>query len=86
MTRYLDARPEAVVRLEAKDQGMILQHGHGPDGCDVRGAREALIFEENGVYYLFYDGAAPHGWQACLATSNDLVHWEKKGSSGNRVA
>ena len=42
-------------------------------------AREALIFQENGVYHLFYDGAGPKGWLACLATSRDLKTWEKKG-------
>jgi sucrose-6-phosphate hydrolase SacC (GH32 family) len=40
-----------------------------------------LVFEEDGVYHLFYDGAADGGWRACLATSSDLIHWEKRGSA-----
>lgn len=56
-----------------------MRHGDGPGQCDVNGAREALIFEENGIYHLFYDGAGPRGWLACLATSTDFKHWSKKG-------
>ena len=61
---YPDGRPSATLRLEAKDQGVILKHGDGPGQCDVLGAREALIFEEKGVYHLFYDGAGAKGWLA----------------------
>ncbi len=77
--KYPDGRPAATLRLEAKDQGVVLRHGDGPNQCDILGAREALIFEEKGVYHLFYDGAGPKGWLACLATSKDLKTWEKKG-------
>src|SRR5271157_4472284 len=79
VTVYPDGRPAAILRLEAKDQGVVLKHGDGPGQCDRLGAREALIFEENGIYHLFYDGAGPKGWLACLATSKDLKVWEKKG-------
>jgi len=77
---YADGRPTAAYRLEAKDQGVVLQHGGGPGDCDRLGAREAIVFADRGVYYLHYDGAGPKGWLACLATSRDLVHWEKRGS------
>ena len=76
---YADGRPQAQLRLEAKDQGVVLKHGGGPLNCDIGGAREAIIFEHNNTYYLHYDGAGRKGWLACLATSTDLVHWEKKG-------
>jgi predicted GH43/DUF377 family glycosyl hydrolase len=76
---YPDQRPAARYRLDAQDQGVILKHGDGPDQCDMLGAREALIFEEQGDYHLFYDGAGPDGWRVCLATSTDLVTWEKHG-------
>ncbi len=76
---YPDGRPVASLRLEAKDQGVVLKHGDGPNQCDLLGAREALIFEEKGLYHLFYDGAGPTGWLACLAISKDLKTWEKKG-------
>ena len=79
VTLYADGRPSATLRMEAKDQGVVLKHGDGPGQCDILGAREALIFEEKGVYHLFYDGAGPKGWLACLATSKDLKTWEKKG-------
>ncbi len=77
--RYPDARPEATPRMDAEDQGVVLRHGDGPGGCDLLGAREAIVFESKGTYYLHYDGAGPTGWLACLATSKDLVHWTKIG-------
>jgi predicted GH43/DUF377 family glycosyl hydrolase len=76
---YPDGRPVARLRMEAQDQGVLLKHGEGPGDCDKLGAREALIFEEKGIYHLFYDGAGPKGWLACLATSRDLKSWKKIG-------
>jgi predicted GH43/DUF377 family glycosyl hydrolase len=66
-------------RLEVEDHGIVFEHGRGPDACDILGARDATIFEENGTYYLGYDGAGPEGWLGCLATSKDLVHWDRHG-------
>jgi len=78
--KYSDHRPAAKFRMNAVDVGMILPHGNGPNQCDYLGAREALIFEEEGVFHLFYDGAGAHGWVACLAVSTDLKQWEKRGT------
>ena len=77
--KYLDGRPEAKRRMDAQDQGRILFHGDGPQDCDLTGAREALINQEDGIFHLFYDGSGPAGWRVCLATSPDLVRWEKWG-------
>jgi predicted GH43/DUF377 family glycosyl hydrolase len=79
LAAYPDGRPEATLRMDARDEGVVLKHGDGPDQCDTYGAREAIVFEANGRYYLHYDGAGRKGWLACLATSKDLVHWTKKG-------
>lgn len=76
---FPDGRPAAHLRLDARDHGVVLRHGDGPARCDILGAREASLAAEDGVYHLFYDGAGPKGWLACLATSRDLVHWEKHG-------
>ncbi|QYM78434.1 hypothetical protein K0B96_14185 [Horticoccus luteus] len=78
-TTFPDGRPSAQLRLAARDQGVIFRHGEGPAQCDMLGAREANVFLEDGVYHLFYDGAGPRGWLVCLATSRDLVHWERHG-------
>src|ERR1035441_3224880 len=77
--QYPDGRPEATLRLDARDQGVVLKHGAGPGLCDTLGARDIWVFEAGGAYYMHYDGAGPKGWLACLATSKDLVHWEKQG-------
>lgn len=56
-----------------------MRHGGGPGGFDERGAREAIINRDEGLYYLFYDGASSKGWVVNLATSTDLEHWDKHG-------
>ncbi|TAM99273.1 MAG: hypothetical protein EPN39_06980 [Chitinophagaceae bacterium] len=78
-SHYIDNRPEAQYRINAVDSGIILRYGNGEDSCDIYGAREAIINEENGIYYLFYDGEGKDGWLACLAESKDLKTWTKKG-------
>src|SRR4030042_676573 len=54
---YSDGRPAATLRMDAKDHGIVLRYGDGPDRCDYLGAREAIVFEAGGPYYLHYDGA-----------------------------
>jgi hypothetical protein len=68
---YADNRPTATLRLNATDQGSIIEHGQGPAKCDYLGAREAICFQFRGSYYLHYDGAGPDGWRACLADRSD---------------
>jgi predicted GH43/DUF377 family glycosyl hydrolase len=77
--KYRDGRPTANLRLEAKDHGIVLVHGDGPNSCDFYGARDIWVFENKGIYYMHYDAAGPTGWLCALATSKDLIHWEKKG-------
>ncbi|MGI4787613.1 MAG: hypothetical protein ACRYFS_02045 [Janthinobacterium lividum] len=78
-TKYPDGRPSATLRMDARDQGIVLKHGGGPGQCDIRGARDLWVFQQRGTYYIHYDGAGPKGWLVCLATSHDLVNWTKKG-------
>ena len=77
--KYSDGRPEATLRMDAEDYGIVLRYGDGPDQCDVFGARDVWVFEAGGVYYMHYDAAGPKGWLSALAVSKDLVSWEKKG-------
>jgi predicted GH43/DUF377 family glycosyl hydrolase len=77
---YPDGRPAARYRLEAKDVGVVLRHGDGPEACDALGARDVWVWEHAGIYYMHYDGAGPKGWLACLATSKDLTYWTKRGA------
>ncbi len=74
-----DGRPKATLRMEATDYGIVLKYGDGPDECDLLGARDAWVFEVDGTYYMHYDAAGPRGWLVALATSKDLVNWEKLG-------
>ena len=78
-TQYRDGRPATKLRLDAADHGVVLRHGDGPDQCDIHGARDVWVYEADGTYYMHYDAAGPKGWLAALATSKDLIHWQKKG-------
>ena len=79
IAQYSDGRPEAILRMDAKDHGIVLKYGDGPDQCDILGARDVWVFEDNGTYYMHYDAAGPKGWLSSLAVSKDMVTWEKKG-------
>ena len=77
--KYSDGRPEAHLRMDALDYGIVLRYGDGPDLCDILGARDVWVFEAEGTYYMHYDAAGPKGWLSSLAVSKDLVNWEKRG-------
>lgn len=77
--QYRDGRPAATLRMDAKDHGIVLRYGDGPDRCDILGARDVWVFQSGGTYYMHYDAAGPRGWLCSLAVSKDLVTWEKKG-------
>lgn len=70
-----------------KDYGIVLSPSKENEKIykwDGGGVREAVLAKENGFYYLSYDGAMPGEksdcyWNACLAKSSDLIHWEKLG-------
>jgi len=78
-TKYRDGRPEATMRLEAKDHGIVLRYGDGPEKCDIYGARDPWVYKDKGTYYMHYDAAGPSGWLCALATSKDMVNWKKHG-------
>ena len=78
-SEYRDGRPAATLRMDAKDHGIVLRYGDGPDKCDYLGARDVWVYEDKGTYYMHYDAAGPKGWLCSLAVSKDLVTWEKKG-------
>ena len=79
-SQYEDGRPEARLRMEASDQGVVLRHGGAPADCDRYGARDVWVYESEGTWYMHYDAAGPTGWLTALATSRDLVNWRKQGT------
>ncbi len=78
--KYKDSRPACKYRMDAVDVGIVLPYGGGPDSCDKYGARDVWVYKANdNTFAMHYDAAGPVGWLAALATSKDLVHWDKKG-------
>jgi predicted GH43/DUF377 family glycosyl hydrolase len=43
------------------------------------GLEDPRLVEIGGTYYLTYTGYDLHSAQLCLATSSDLIHWDRKG-------
>ena len=43
------------------------------------GIEDPRLVDIDGTYYLTYTGYNKKDAQLCLATSNDLVHWDRKG-------
>ena len=43
------------------------------------GVEDPRLVLIEGTYYLTYTGYDTHSAQLCLATSKDLIHWERKG-------
>lgn len=43
------------------------------------GVEDPRIMQVGNTYYLTYTGYNKHDAQLCLATSRDLIHWERKG-------
>jgi hypothetical protein len=76
---YDDNRPRPTRRLIVRDHGIVLPYGTGPLECDYLGARDVWVFEQDGKYYMHYDGAGPKGWLACLAVSDNLTEWKPLG-------
>lgn len=60
------ARPEPVLSPEAE---------YEKDG----GVEDPRLVEINGTYFLTYTGYNTKDAQLCLATSKDLLHWDRKG-------
>ncbi|WP_221389655.1 hypothetical protein [Dyadobacter sp. NIV53] len=78
--KYIDGRPSVTSRVVCRDEGIVMRYGDGPDSSDTYGAREAVVNKEGNTYYLFYDGAGKDGWISCLAESQNLRNWTKKGT------
>jgi predicted GH43/DUF377 family glycosyl hydrolase len=43
------------------------------------GVEDPRLLQVDGTYYLTYTGYDRHAAQLCLATSKDLIHWDRKG-------
>lgn len=63
---HFTRRPEPVLSPEAE---------YEKDG----GVEDPRLVKIKGTYYLTYTGYNKKDAQLCLATSRDLIHWERKG-------
>ncbi len=58
----------------------VLTGSGKPGSADEKAVDCPLPFEHNGKFYMTYIGFDGIGYQTMLATSPDLVHWEKLGT------
>lgn len=65
--RKFSIRPEPVLSPEA-------------DYEKKGGVEDPRVVQINGTYYLTYTGYDLHSAQLCLATSKNLLHWQRKGA------
>jgi beta-1,2-mannosidase len=63
---HFDVRPEPVLSPETS-----YERGGGIE--------DPRVVQIEGTYYLTYTGYDLHAAQLCLATSGDLIHWQRKG-------
>lgn len=63
---HFQVRPEPVLSPEAEYE----KNG---------GVEDPRLREIAGTYYLTYTGYNQHDAQLCLATSKDLIHWDRRG-------
>jgi predicted GH43/DUF377 family glycosyl hydrolase len=63
---HFDRRPDPVLSPEAD---------YEKDG----GVEDPRLVKISGTYYLTYTGYNKKDAQLCLATSKDLIHWQRKG-------
>jgi predicted GH43/DUF377 family glycosyl hydrolase len=63
---HFNARPQPVLSPEAEYE----KNG---------GVEDPRVVEIGGLYYLTYTGYNGSSAQLCLATSADLIHWDRKG-------
>ena len=57
----------------------ILAPSGEENAFDRFGVDNMRICRHNGQFYAFYIGFDGRGYRTALATSRDLIHWEKKG-------
>ena len=54
----------------------------GPEGAfDSCGVKLPMVYKHDGVYYMFYSGLGNGTKQIGLATSTDLIHWNKQSEN-----
>lgn len=63
---HFKIRPEPVLSPQTS-----YEHGGGVE--------DPRVVEIEGTYYLTYTAYDLHSAQLCLAVSNDLIHWQRKG-------
>lgn len=72
------ARDEiAAFRTPYKYPNFILNATGKKGDFDERSIDDPIVFHDNGAFYMLYIGWDGTGYQTGLATSTDLLHWER---------
>lgn len=71
--------PAPEVRTPYKYGRLVLGASPEPDAFDSRSVDCPFVFYHDGRYWMTYVGFDGYGYQTGLASSEDLIHWEKHG-------
>ena len=76
--------PAAPYRTPYKYPALVLKASDDKTAFDSRSVDDPIVFRANGSFYMLYIGFDGTGYQTGLASSQDLVHWERVALVGPR--
>lgn len=80
---WLATSPDMKTWTNVQDDAVLKP---GPEEYDLYGVAVNQVIKRNDVYYAYYHATALEDWSewsSCVATSTDLIHWQKY--SGNPI-
>jgi hypothetical protein len=81
---YAATDPIAPYRTPYKYSDLILRATGTKGDFDERSVDDPIVFRANGRFYMLYIGFDGTGYQTGLATSGDLIHWQRQALVGPR--
>jgi predicted GH43/DUF377 family glycosyl hydrolase len=74
---WLARSPDLKTWTNVQDEPVLVP---GPEPYDKYGVAFNQVIKRNGIYYAYYHATALKDWSewsSCVATSTDLIHWQK---------
>jgi hypothetical protein len=81
---YAASDPVAPYRTPYKYPELIFKATGSKGDFDEKSVDDPIVFRANGRFHMLYIGFDGTGYQTGLATSDDLIHWERAALVGPR--